>query len=116
VWGPNQLISFMGSKSIEYLKQNTRFKIISICRDRDNSASNFVSCDANYKVVTIHSLVEKTKARYICLKNTKDEDFKRYFTNMFHLLDTHVVSFTKIMKTENEYDLGYPVPKKRKKI
>jgi len=94
----------MGNRSLECLKRNTRFRIISIFRDHKNSvaASNLARCDPdNYKAVTVHSLVNNKAAIYYCLDNTLPDDFRRYFTNKFHLLNIDQVTFTKT--AENSY-------------
>jgi len=62
IWGLNQLSSLMGEKSLDYLKLNTRFRIISICRmELDFDLTQY---DNNYKKVTVYSKVAKRYATY----------------------------------------------------
>jgi len=91
IWGLNQLSSLMGEKSLDYLKLNTRFRIISICRmELDFDLTQY---DNNYKKVTVYSKVAKRYATYSCLNDTEMDDFRRYFTNKFNLHSISEIDF-----------------------
>jgi len=113
IWGLNQLSTLMGSKSLDYLQQNTRFRIISIYRMK--SDLDLTKCDNNYKKVIVYSEVQRTLATYTCLNNSQPDDFRRYFTNKFNLHSISEVSFDE-EKPHGNYRLSYQKERKEKRI
>jgi len=112
IWGLNQLSSLMGEKSLDYLKLNTRFRIISICRmELDFDLTQY---DNNYKKVTVYSKVAKSYATYSCLNDTEMDDFRRYFTNKFNLHSISEIDFFE--RPDGTYHLSYDEERKEKRI